>query len=37
MKKHLSHTPDGYLLRKSVTDIGGPGELSGNQTSLFFI
>jgi hypothetical protein len=33
LSTHLTRTPESFVLEKSVTDIGGPGQKSGN---LFF-
>ena len=30
LSTHLTRTPESFVLEKSVTDIGGPGQKSGN-------
>jgi len=38
LSTHLTSTPESYVLEKSVTDIGGPGQKSGkSRFSLIII
>ncbi len=35
LSTHLTRKPDSFVLEKTVTDIGGPGQKSGNTKIIF--